>query len=95
MPYSNRGLRDYVAREAWDPVYDLWSLGIVIFEVLVGPEIVKSLDSDQKVRDALNMVKPHLDADLHYLVERMTVFVDPKPVALFLANPNLISEVKV
>ena len=25
----------------------------------------------------------------------MTIFVDPKPVKLFLANPNLISDIKV
>ena len=47
MPYSNRDLKEYVCREAWDPVYDLWSLGIVILEVLVGPVIVQLLDSDQ------------------------------------------------
>ena len=41
------------------------------------------------------MVKPHLDADLYFLVERMTILVDPKPVKHYLADPSLISDIKV
>ena len=41
------------------------------------------------------LVQPHLDADLYYLIERMTIYVDPKPVGMFLTSPNLITEIKV
>ena len=95
MPYSNRELKEYALQKAWSPEYDLWAIGIVILEVLVGPKFVQLISTDCEVRRALRLVRPYLDPDLHYLIEQMTVFVNPKPVNLYLTGSGLVTEMKV
>ena len=86
MPYSNRSLPEYALQKAWSLEWDLWSIGVVILEVLVGSEIVEQLDTDCKIRNILGAIKPLIGADLHQLVERMTVFVDDGVIDSFLTQ---------
>ena len=58
----------------------------MILEVLIGPELVRSMGSENEVREVLDLVRGKLGEDLHQLVARMTIFVDAKPVHSFIAH---------
>ena len=73
----------------------MWAIGIVILEILVGPKLIQLLSTDFEVRRALRLVRPHLDPDLYYLIEQMTVFVNPKPVNFYLTRIDLLLPMKV
>ena len=95
MPYSNRELPEYALQKPWSPEFDLWSLGIIILQVLVGQEMVTKMNSDEDVREVLELAKPLIGADLHFLVSRMTIFVDDKVVKSFLLDHNSLNTEKV
>ena len=53
MPYSNRSLPQYALAPKSSFVWDLWSIGVIILEVLVGPDLVRGVDSDAAIRELL------------------------------------------
>ena len=57
--------------------------------------MVRLIETDNHVRMTLALVKPYLSQALHYLVEQMTVFVNPKPVKRYLVEADLFSGIKV
>ena len=74
------------------PLYDLWSLGVVILEVLIGSDIVEMMDSDQKVRAVLDNARQIIPGDLLELVERMTIYVDLEESKKLMAKADVVSE---
>ena len=50
MPYSNRKLFAYSLTRPNSKEWDLWSIGVTILEVICGPDMVLSLETDDDVR---------------------------------------------
>ena len=50
MPYSNIELAEHNLTGAHDQERDLWSVGMIILEILLGSDIVLGLDSNEEVR---------------------------------------------
>ena len=96
MPYSNRDLKGYETTPAFSYTRDLWSLGVIILEVLVGNDLVRGIRTDDEMRELLKLAKPCIGYDLHRLVERMTVWQSDKPVkeAIDMANDDRHMEVR-
>ena len=80
MPYSNRDLKEYDKTRDLSPEWDLWSLGVIILEVLVGSEVVATVDSDQRLRDLLTLIAPLIPSQLFFIVSEMTIFCSGKNI---------------
>ena len=74
------------------PVWDLWSLGVVILEVLIGPDVVEMMENDQKIRAVLANVRQMIPGDLITLVERMTIYVSVADSKSLMKKDNVITQ---
>ena len=75
--------------------WDLWSIGVVIMEILLGPDVVELMDTDQKVRDAIMLARKVIPGDLVNLIDRMTVWNEDKFVRNMIGNPMLNNKIAV
>ena len=73
MPYSNFNQLEYQSQPVWSSNRDLWSLGIVILEIIVGPEWIEEIKTGGDLYEILEAIKPLIGQDLHYLVNWMTL----------------------
>jgi hypothetical protein len=46
MPYSNQSLREHSLTRADNGERDLWSVGMIILEILIGSELVLGLKTN-------------------------------------------------
>ena len=49
MPYSNRKLNENPLTRAWSNDWDLWSIGMIALEIVVGSELVLLLRTHEEV----------------------------------------------
>jgi hypothetical protein len=68
MPYSNQALREHSLTQPHDQERDLWSVGMIILEVLLGSELVFGLKTNAEVRDLILFVQQWLGARLTTLL---------------------------
>ena len=80
MPYSNHNLIGYEISKEWAIERDLWSIGVVIIEILAGSEVVMRIDDEDKLVQTLNVLKPLIGPDLHHLLRMLTLWEKDKPV---------------
>ena len=73
MPYSNFNEYEYQSQPDWSNKRDLWALGVVILEIIVGPEWIQDISSGVELYDVLEGVKSLIGPDLYYLVNWMTL----------------------
>ena len=86
---------EHLLKTPWSPEFDLWSLGVVILEVLLGTELVLLLQTDDQVRALMRKVEPYLGRKLSHLVTRMTIFVDDRSIQSFLNADSLMCQEEV
>ena len=61
----------------------------------MGPDVVELMNTDQKVRDAIELARKVIPGDLLNLVERMTVWNEDKFVRNMVGNPMLTNKIAV
>ena len=92
LPYSNKGTKGYELEPEVGYHWDMWSLGVVILEVIIGPDVVEMMDSDEKVRAVLRNTKYIIPNDLLDLIEKMTIFVDKPEAQRLMKKTEIFSE---
>ena len=95
IPYSNDNLMGYEISKEWAIERDLWSLGIVILEVLAGSEVVRQIEDEDQLVKTLNTLKPLIGPDLHHLVTMLTLWQKDKPVRSMMLKNEPIDHQKV
>ena len=56
MPYSNQSCREHELTALDNGERDLWSVGMIVLEIVVGPEIVLGLKSHSQTRDLVHFI---------------------------------------
>jgi serine/threonine protein kinase len=60
-PYSNTFFRSFREVPVYDHIWDNWSVGIIILEILAGTEVVTPINSFNSAEKALTDCEPYLD----------------------------------
>ena len=71
FPYRSSGIPPFFAYRDTHPMRDNWCLGVIILEMLVGPELVLTLRSYAKFLDLFEKVSKHLDQATLTLLEHL------------------------
>ena len=77
MPYSNQSCREHELTALDNGERDLWSVGMIVLEIVVGPEIVLGLKSHSETRDLVYFIQPWLGARLNSLLMGLLFEVRP------------------
>ena len=89
MPYSNFYQLEYTSQPAWSNNRDLWSLGVVILEIIIGPEWIMDISSGGELYDVLEGVKPYIGPDLYYMINWMTLTEKDKVVKTMVTRTSI------
>ena len=95
MPYSNQALKEHSLTQPHDQERDLWSVGIIILEILLGSELVLGLKTNAEVRDLIQFVQSWLGARLSSLLTGLLLEVRFGVVKEILDDGHLDSERRV
>ena len=71
MPYCNRNLGANLHTPSWSPDWDLWSVGMMSLEVIVGSELVLPLKTYQDVEYLMADIQGHIPMATHRLLHEM------------------------
>ena len=71
MPYNNQKLGVNPWTPLWSKDWDLWSIGIMSLEVIVGSELVLPLRTYRHVEDLMADIMPHIPFATYRLLHEM------------------------
>ena len=71
MPYCNRNLGANKHTPSWSPDWDLWSIGMMALEVIVGSELVLPLQTYEDVEKLMADIQGHIPMSTHRLLHEM------------------------
>ena len=71
MPYNNQKLGTNWMTPSWSKDWDLWSIGIITLEIIIGSEMVLPLKDYQSVQDVVFDIMPFISRPLHQLLDEM------------------------
>ena len=95
MPYSNQQLREHSLTTCHMQERDMWSVGMIILEILVGTEMVLGLKTNDQVKEVVYYITPWVGQRLSSLLMGLLFEVKWKAVGAALADGVLDSEKKV
>lgn len=95
MPYSNQALKEHSLTQPHEQERDLWSVGIIILEILLGSELVLGLRTNDEVKELTQLVQPWLGARLSTLLTGLLFEVRYNVVKETLEDGLLDSERRV
>ena len=78
MPYNNQALGVNWNTPDWSKDWDLWSVGMMTLEVIVGTELVLTLKDYESVEKLMTDVRGHIPAATHQLLHQMLFQVQDK-----------------
>ena len=75
MPYDNRKLGENPLTRSSSKDWDLWSIGMISLEVIVGSDLVLTLTTQEAVESLMADIRPHIPTTTHRLLTEMLFFV--------------------
>ena len=75
MPYDNRmlGVNPYTRLDS--PDWDLWSIGMMSLEIIVGTDLVLLLSTYDNVESLMMDIRPHIPMVTYHLLDEMLFLV--------------------
>lgn len=97
MPYCPRFLPHFSCASPAHLVWDLWAIGMVIFEVLAGPELVIWLTWYDEAEELLRDVGRFIEEDVHHLINGLLFECDPSVIerSILLGTFTSMNEVEL
>ena len=71
MPYCNRNRGANRDTPSWSPDWDLWSIGMMSLEVIVGSELVLPLKTYEDVEKLMADIQGNIPMATHRLLHQM------------------------
>ena len=78
MPYDNRKLGENPLTRASSKDWDLWSIGMITLEVIVGSDLVLTLTTQEAVESLMTDIRPHIPVTTHLLLIEMLFHVSDR-----------------
>ena len=78
MPYNNQELNVNPGTRKWSKDWDLWSVGMMTLEVLIGSELVLTLKTIEDVEGLLSDIRAFVPEPTWLLVHQMLLQVQDK-----------------
>ena len=75
MPYDNRKLDINPYTRLDSPDWDLWSIGMMSLEIIVGTDLVLPLTTYEAVESLMTDIRPFIPSSTHLLLTEMLFFV--------------------
>ena len=75
MPYDNRKLDINPFTRLDSPDWDLWSIGMMSLEIIVGTDLVLLLTTYEAVESLMADIRPFIPSSTHLLLTEMLFFV--------------------
>ena len=75
MPYNNQKLGVNRFTRVTSPDWDLWSIGIMSLEIIIGSELVLLLDTYEAVERLMEDIRAHIPTVTHVLLTEMLLWV--------------------
>ena len=82
MPYDNRKLGENFLTRASSKDWDLWSIGMITLEVIVGSDLVLLLSTMEAVESLMTDIRPHIPTNTHLLLTEMLFHVSDRHAVL-------------
>ena len=75
MPYNNSKLGVNPFTMLTSPDWDLWSIGMMSLEIIVGSELVLQLTTQEDVESLVQDIRPFIPTSTHLLLTEMLLYV--------------------
>ena len=75
MPYNNSKLGVNTFTRLTSPDWDLWSIGMISLEIIVGSELVLLLTTQEDVESLITDIRPFIPTPTHLLLTEMLSYV--------------------
>ena len=75
MPYNNQMLDENPMTSLSSPDWDLWSIGMISLEIIVGSELVLLANTQEDVELLMVDIQHHIPASTHQLLKEMLFYV--------------------
>ena len=75
MPYNNQNLGVNYLTRLTSPDWDLFSIGMMSLEIIVGTELVLLLRTQDEIVSLMQDIRPHIPAPTHLLLTEMLFYV--------------------
>ena len=95
MPYNNQDQEVNPTTRKWSKDWDLWSVGMMTLEIIVGSELVLLLDDHDKVLKLVMDIRYHIPTATHQLLQEMLFQVRDEHAVQNAKDGNIASKYQI
>ena len=95
MPYNNQDQEVNPTTRKWSKDWDLWSVGMMTLEIIVGSELVLLLDDHDKVLKLVMDIRYHIPTATHQLLQEMLFQVRDEHAVQNAKDGNIARKYKI